>query len=244
MLGSRVLTVFPRGGKESKGARDARIRANRKTRFVLFPLIVLLLACMVITAVSCGSSTTSTSYTQPKGEDFSKLTWTEAFKKLHDKFSREYAFTEWKGLNWDALYKKYQPRIAKAQAANDKKGYYLTLREYIQTTRDGHVSIKPDDPTVLQDMAGGGFGLIVTKLDNGTIVAPWVKAGQPAANAGMTPGAQIIDWGGKPVKTALAATSIVLSPNQPTNERTEYGSCASWCARRGHRQDGDLQEPG
>jgi carboxyl-terminal processing protease len=82
--------------------------------------------------------------------------------------------------------------------------------------------MKPDDLTVLQEMAGGGFGLIATKLDNGMVVAPWIKAGGPAATAGMTAGAQILEWGGKPVKKALAETSAVLGPSQPTNARVEY----------------------
>jgi carboxyl-terminal processing protease len=183
---------------------------------------LLIVACTAIAAASCGSSTTSTSYTPPKPADYSKLTWTQAFKKLQDKISREYAFTEWKGIDWPALYKKYQPRIAKAQAAKDQASYYVTLREYINELRDGHTGVKPDDMAVYKAMVGGGFGLVVTRLDNGQVAATWLQDGGPAAAAGMTLGAQILKWGGKPVQTALAQTSLALSPPQPTNARKVF----------------------
>ncbi len=198
---------------------SARYSRGRHRQFVVS--VLLLLAFTAIGVSSCGSGPAST-YRPPAAEDYSNLSWTQAFEKLQAKFSREYAFTEWKGINWKALDNKYQPRIAKAEASNDQKAYYLILREYIHEMRDGHVGIKPDDMAVQQEMAGGGFGLIATKLDNGTVVAPWVKAGGPAANAGMKPGARILEWGGKLVNKALAETSTVLGPSQPTDARVAY----------------------
>ena len=196
--------------------------ADRRSRSLVVATAILLLACTAIAAASCGSSPTASSYKPPAAADYSKLTWTQAFEKLQAKFSREYAFTEWKGINWKALYQKYQPIVARAQASKDQNAYYLALREYTHTMRDGHVSVKPDDMTVYQAVAGGGFGLVVTKLDNGQVVATWVTDGGPAAAAGMKLGAQIVKWDGKPVKTALAQTSTALSPPQPTNARTVY----------------------
>lgn len=197
-------------------------RADRRSRFLVVAPVLLLLVFTAIVVGSCGGSPTPSSYNPPKAEDYSNLTWTQAFEKLHVKFSREYAFTEWKGINWKALYQKYQPRIAKAEASNDRNAYYLTLREYTHEMRDGHVDFKPDDMAIYKELVGGGFGLTVAKLDDGTVVAPWVKDGGPAAGAGMKPSAQILEWGGKPVKKALAETSTVLGPQQPTDARKEY----------------------
>ena len=58
-------------------------------------------------AVTSGSS----AYQIPAPEDFSGLPWSEAFEKLHGKFSREYAFTDWKRINWPALYAKFNPGL-------------------------------------------------------------------------------------------------------------------------------------
>ena len=196
--------------------------AGRRSRLLAVQMVLLLLALTAIAMASCGSTPAPSAYKTPAAQDYSNLYWTEAFSKLQAKFSREYAFTEWKGINWKALYAKYQPRIAKAQSSNDKSAYYLALREYTREMRDGHVDVKPDDMAVFQPLVGGGFGLIVTKLDNGQVIAPWVKDGEPAAAAGMKPGAQVLQWGGVPVKQALATTSTVLGPQQPTNARREY----------------------
>ena len=171
-------------------------------------------------------------YVPPPPEDFSGLSWTGAFDALQRKMSREYAFTRWKGINWPALGAEYRPRIVAAQAAGDLDAYYLALREFIHELPDGHVSIKGFDTAaqteiaaVEQKLAGGGFGLIATSLNNGKVIASWVKSGGPAALAGMEPGAQLLAWDGRTVTTALARTSTVLGPNQPTSWRTRYEQC-------------------
>jgi carboxyl-terminal processing protease len=196
--------------------------ADRRSRFLVVAISILLIVCTAVAVASCGSSPTASTYKPPAAADYSTLTWSKAFAKLNAKFSREYAFTQWKGIDWKALYKKYQPIVARAEAAKDQQAYYLALREYVNSMRDGHASIKPDDMTVYQAMVGGGFGIIVTKLDTGQVAATWVKDGGPAAAAGVKLGAQIEKWDGKPVKTALAQTSTALSPPQPTNARVVY----------------------
>ncbi|MEI8082072.1 MAG: S41 family peptidase [Actinomycetes bacterium] len=160
-------------------------------------------------------------YVPPSPADFSAMSWTDAFRALNDKFSREYAFTKWKHINWRALYRTYSPKIAAAQAANDLNAYYLALRGYIHELRDGHVSIT-DVPQVAQELAGGGTGLILAKLDNGTVAVTWVQRGGPAALAGVKVGARVLRWNGKPIDKALSATSTVLSPSQPTTARKVY----------------------
>ena len=54
-------------------------------------------------------------YTYPDPADYSALTWTDAFKAAHDKFSREYAFSDWKGIDWPGLYSRFLPSIVQAQ---------------------------------------------------------------------------------------------------------------------------------
>lgn len=157
-------------------------------------------------------------YTAPVPADLSALSWSDAFDALHAKLASEYAFTEWKGLDWAALHQEYQPQIAHAEDTGDPSAYYLALRAYVHELRDGHVSITDDDD-LLQDMAGGGFGLIASSLASGRVAATWVKPGGPAARAGIATGARIVAWDGAPVRRALAATSTVLGPQQPTDVR-------------------------
>ena len=52
--------------------------------------------------------------------DYQDLSWTQAFEQLHARISRRYPFTEWKGIDWDALYAQTAPRIAEAEANGDR----------------------------------------------------------------------------------------------------------------------------
>lgn len=167
-----------------------------------------------------GTMTAGTTYVPPVPSDLSTLTWTEAFDHLHAKFSSEYAFTEWKGIDWDALYRRYRPLVAAAEAAGDQAAYYLALRGYAYHLRDGHVSVT-EDLDVARQLAGGGFGMVATRLDDDSVAVTWVKPGGPADQAGITVGSRILRWDGQPVRSALEQTSTLLGPNQPTTVRRD-----------------------
>lgn len=219
----------PRVRKSSPRSAPGASAGRKPGLLVIIPVCALAAVTAIGVTPAAGSpaptsvrGAASASYTPPTPSDFSAMSWTAAFAALNEKMSREYAFTKWKGINWPALHKKYAPRIAAAEAASDLDAYYLALRSYLHELRDGHVSIKPEDPGLQQAMAGGGLGLIVTKLDNGSVAATWVKAGGPAALAGITRGARILKWNGRPIKKALRRTSTLLSPQQPTTARKNY----------------------
>ena len=180
-----------------------------RSRRVLSVLCLLALLMVTTVVASCGSSPPSGTYQQPKPADYSKMTWTNAFEALHKKYSSEYAFTAWKSINWKKLHDTYAPLIKKAQAANDAVAYETALRSYVLSVPDGHVSFHSTNPAPLIAAVGGGFGFAVTGLSDGSVAATWVKAGGPAAAAGMQPGAKIVSWGGKPVAQALKATPTI-----------------------------------
>ena len=168
-------------------------------------------------------------YVPPPPLDASRLSWLAAFDALYEKMAREYAFTEWKGIDFPGLYAEYLPRVLRAQDAGDETAYYVTLREFTHEFRDGHVSVKARDAggqalmaRAQRQLAGGGFGLIATTLDDGRTVAAWVEAGGPADQAGIELGAELVAWGGRPIAAALARTSTALSPNMPTGWRLAY----------------------
>lgn len=138
--------------------------------------------------------------------NFSKLSWTEAFSKLHERMAKEYAFTEWKGIDWPELYEEYQKRIEAAQLNNDFEAYYICLRNYIHELADGHVSVN-NLREINNKHIGGGFGLATAKLDNGKIIVTWVDESGPAWVAGIRAGAELIEWDGQPAIDAARAVS-------------------------------------
>ena len=150
----------------------------------------------------------------------------DSFDALHDKISREYAFTEWKRIDWDALYQLYQPRLAAADASGDVEAYYLALREYVHSIPDGHVGVVPSDESanaideaVAFQHIGGGYGFSTIGLDDGRIVAQFVLEDGPAAKAGIEFGAEIVEWKGQPIESALDNVSVLWSTGiAATNE--------------------------
>ncbi|MCF8144335.1 MAG: peptidase S41 [Deltaproteobacteria bacterium] len=152
--------------------------------------------------------------------DYSTLSWSEAFEAANAKFSREYAFTEWKGVDFGNLYARFAPRIAAAEAAADTDTYYRTLREYLFSIPDGHIMItSPDQVGLSADEIAGGFGLVAAELDDGRIIAAAVTDGGPAANAGIQVGAELLAWNGVPVDVAVEAVSVLWNKEPPaTNE--------------------------
>ncbi|MCX5797216.1 MAG: S41 family peptidase [Elusimicrobia bacterium] len=168
------------------------------------------LLCFLALAGPAARADASEAIPLPQPENFSTMTWTQAFESFHAKFSREYAFTSWKSIDWAGLRGLYLPRITAAQAADDRWAYLTALRGYVLSIPDGHVSIKSPDLTAREEeRTAGGFGLCLTGLDDGRVVAHRVLAGGPAAGAGMLAGAEITQWNGLPIATALAQVDLL-----------------------------------
>ncbi len=189
-----------------------------KTRiFIAGGLALVVVLALAFSVVSCGTKTSAT-YQGPDAADFSQMSWTDAFDQLSAKMQREYAFTEWKGVDWTALTGEFRPRIEQAQAAGDFEGYYLALKDFLASIPDGHINLSGDDQGVMYSKVGGGFGIVAMRLDDGRIVAARVSPGSPADVAGIKAGAELVSWGGVPTVQALAQTSTVFARSSLATE--------------------------
>ncbi|MBE2269535.1 MAG: PDZ domain-containing protein [Anaerolinea sp.] len=131
--------------------------------------------------------------------DFSRMSYPEAFDAMIELFSTEYAFTEWKNLDWDALQKAWRPRFEQAQANNDVLEYRRALRDFLWTIPDGHVSA----PFIQEDFVTaviGGIGMAIRELDDGRVLVTYVTPGAEADAEGIEVGAEILSIQGMPVK--------------------------------------------
>ena len=136
--------------------------------------------------------------------DFSALSYSEAFTAMVDLFRREYAYTELYELDWDALEATYAPRFAAAEQAEDAQAYALAMRDFIWEIPDGHVGMPLSHLSELfREETDGGLGLSLAELDDGRIVVSYLLDGSPAANAGMQLGAEILAWDGGSVQEAM-----------------------------------------
>ncbi len=75
-------------------------------------------------------------------DDFSKLSYTQAFDKMLDKFKKQYAWTELKNIDWNAKATEFRPRFADAEKNNDPHAYALALRDFLWSIPDTHIGIR------------------------------------------------------------------------------------------------------
>ena len=145
--------------------------------------------------------------------DFSDMSYTEAFDAMLEKMRTEYAFTEHKGIDWDALAEQFRPRFEEAQRRNNKQEYHFALRDFLWSIPDGHVAM---DFSVLSDQFQmeviGGLGMAIQELDDGRIIAVYILEGGPADEAGIEFGAEIFEINQMPISQAISETIPWSSP--------------------------------
>ncbi len=145
--------------------------------------------------------------------DFSSLPYPEAFDAMLEKMRTEYAFTEYKGIDWDALSSEFRPRFEAAEENGDTEAYSLALRDFLWSIPDGHVSM---DITVLGSLIQreiiGGLGMAAEELSDGRVLVNFLLEDGPAAIAGIQIGAEITAIDGVPINEVISANVPWSSP--------------------------------
>ena len=140
--------------------------------------------------------------------DLSKMSYSDAFEALFNKASKEYPFTQEKGIDWKALHDEFAPRVASAQSADD---FYRALRDFTYAIPDAHVGLSFNADVFYQER-GGSFGLVLTELSDSRVIVTNVIPGTPGAEAGIQTGAEIITWDNLPVKEAISQVNPYFGP--------------------------------
>ncbi|MFN8378455.1 MAG: S41 family peptidase [Anaerolineae bacterium] len=153
-------------------------------------------------------------------DDFSAMSYADAFDAMVDKFRTEYPFTELKGLDWDALSAEFRPRFEEADKNHDSDAYLLALQDFLWAIPDVHIGFGPGGAVLDQqfaDATSGGLGFAMRDIedDNGEplgVEAFFVTPGGAAEAAGMQVGATILELGGQPVDEYVANTIAFSAP--------------------------------
>jgi C-terminal processing protease CtpA/Prc len=141
-------------------------------------------------------------------DDFSSLNLPEAFDAMIEMMRKEYAFTELKRVDWDALHAQFRPRFEQAQASNDSTVYLLALRDFIRAIPDGHHQIPLVGPLyqMFNREVAGGLGMAIRETDDGRIITNFILPDGPADQAGIELGAEILSLNGQPIQSAIRET--------------------------------------
>lgn len=140
--------------------------------------------------------------------DYSDLSYQEAFEAMFEKVSREYPFTAEKEIEWQALYDEYAPRVASARNPTD---FYRAVRDFTYAIPDKHVGLTLN-PEVFFAEQGGSFGLVLAELSDGRVIVTQVLPNTPGSRAGIQVGAEIITWQGQPVGEAISQVNPYIGP--------------------------------
>jgi carboxyl-terminal processing protease len=126
--------------------------------------------------------------------------------------SREYAFTEHKRVDWDALAETFRPDFEQAQRVRNRTSYLLSLREFLWSIPDGHIGMDFTDLIDhIREEVLGGLGMALAELDNGTVIVVNLVDGASAQRAGIQLGAEILRLQGLPIQQALDEAVVWLS---------------------------------
>ncbi|MCP4420808.1 MAG: peptidase S41 [Chloroflexi bacterium] len=161
---------------------------------------------------------------EPEGAalvDYSDLSYTESFDALVDQLKDEYAFTEYKEIDWEALRDEFHPRFEEADANSDETEYLRALRDFSWQIPDGHISgpFLGDD---FRAAAIGGIGIAIRELTDGQVLVNFLLEDGPAAAAGMEFRAEILEMDGQPIGDYISNTVSYFAPySTPHSQRLD-----------------------
>lgn len=150
-------------------------------------------------------------------KDYSQMSYTEAFDALFKSVSTNWAFNgvESKKVDWDALYKDLQPRVAEAEKNEDALAFYQAVHDFTLAIPDGHTGMSDSGNLGNSDFAqktDGGYGFAIRELDDGRVIVIYVLAGGPAEQADIAVGAEVTEFDGEPAKDAIGKITPYAGP--------------------------------
>lgn len=135
-------------------------------------------------------------------DNFSMLGFAGSFDAMLEKFRNEYAFTDYKNVDWDALEQEYRPQFEAVEIASE---YNRLLQEFIWEIPDEHLSMT-FTPSLVRDFfdaTDGGIGIAVRELSDGRVVVVYLTENSLAADSGLQIGTEIIAINGVPISDAI-----------------------------------------
>lgn len=157
-------------------------------------------------------------------DDFSNLSYAEAFDAMVAMFRTEYAYTEAKNMDWDALHAEFRPRFEAANSRRDSVAYMTALRDFYYRIPDGHMTfpIYPQIAAQYRAETDGGLGMGIRETDDGRVIVTYLTPNGPAERAGFQLGTEIVEIDGQPVLNHVAETSTWEGPySSPHVERLQ-----------------------
>ncbi len=166
------------------------LKMSYRVRSILIVLVCLSTFVLCGNA-GCGRLDDDNSYVfkAASAADYSEMGWVEAYDAIHAQMIEQYAFTEWKDLDYATLNSNTRPKIVLAEVNSSEDEYITAFLEYTKSIPDGHVFWSDNVTTnIMLKHSDGSYGF------------------------GMVLGDMILEWNDVPIATALALLSTLWSP--------------------------------
>ncbi|GAB5493461.1 MAG: hypothetical protein Phog2KO_36760 [Phototrophicaceae bacterium] len=149
-------------------------------------------------------------------DDFSQMSYTEAFDAMMEKMRNEYSFTEFAGIDWDEIDAQFRPLFEEAEENNDAEAYYYAIFEFTVLIGDRHTNSNATNFLIedFREETAGGLGIAIRELSDGRVIVNYLGEDTPADDAGIELGAEIIAIDGVPIMDAVMDT---LAWSEPFN---------------------------
>ena len=132
--------------------------------------------------------------------------YTEAFDGLWNLMDQHYVFFEKKDINWDSVYKDYQPRISTAESDQD---FLEVVDEVLNLIPDGHTGLISPNLTYPELSVFGYTGLFQEDI----LVT---RVGLTAELAGIEVGDKLVEIDGKSIPEAVRFWREIIPPSSTT----------------------------
>lgn len=122
----------------------------------------------------------------------------EVFTSFWELVRDRYVYADYHGLDWNAIRKEYEPKIA---AASDPQQFYALLEELVDRLNDDHSrfdspqEVAREDRLFSGELTYGGIGVMIHDHEDGGYITRVAKGG-PADQAGLHVGDLIVKIGG------------------------------------------------
>lgn len=120
------------------------------------------------------------------------------FKKGFAAMKERYILAEHKGIDWNALYDKYEPMFAEAAEFHDTEQNFLAWTKFCAEFHDAHTSFYPEDYSlaeqVIRNHSGKDYGLVLLSYTDGRTVA--VNVDESLNELGIHNGTIVTAWNG------------------------------------------------
>ena len=139
--------------------------------------------------------------------DYSNLTYTEAWQRLFERTRATYPFTAEKNIDWDAIDAEVTPLV---NVATTDLAFHLAIARFGELIPDTHIGYA--SLPVMQNFLLGGVGIDqLAVTDDGEVVVLDVLKNLPAATAGIAEGDLLVKVDGVPALQALDETPMLLT---------------------------------